>query len=427
MEIEEDSYIEYDSSISEDDFNKLNSYLKNKGYKNIGYEQGYSSFKGIWSTLAIYPESKTFSLVGTSYRYGNKLNISDILGEEAIKRYLAVHVDTQEKWDIVQTITKNIYNRWDTHKTNSCISISDGYYCDMGWYEKKRYTILSFEQWQDRFAPETKLVKEKAPKFKEGDWVFTLSSRQVKGTRGSGYIEGEIFKIASIDEYPEDGEEADVIWKVGGGNGVYSRALRLATEKEIESVTAISQEAAPIKETYNMLNILKECTRKFPIGTVVKSAFSGGGDYTVSIPFIVENYMNQHHVVHGKGGFSVWCNGRYSEIISLPREPAIEKDPKQRHSYKNGDIVRVLKPTGILESGDVGIVDNLISQVSFRVHVAGKANVGNWAGSDIVEPFNLIPVEEQKSSSLILVDEILTVKTNKKETRRRTPSITLIN
>ena len=80
----------------------------------------------------------------------------------------------------------------------------------------------------------------KSTKYAEGVWLvclpgFIKKEDEGKYRGGGGYIENLVFKIGGISEAGrgEEGLET-VYWGAFDGNGVYERAVRLATQWEIE-------------------------------------------------------------------------------------------------------------------------------------------------------------------------------------------------
>lgn len=66
--------------------------------------------------------------------------------------------------------------------------------------------------------------------FNIGDEVICIPGFTCNSVGGFGYKEGKIFKIKSISGYDKGGM-GDCLWPVGGGNGIYARAVKLNTEE----------------------------------------------------------------------------------------------------------------------------------------------------------------------------------------------------
>ena len=156
-------------------------------------------------------------------------NITDIKPKDYKE---AVNCTTQEEWDFVLSKfnPKNLNNTgWHEYKEDTCLNVLDlpnpineGRYCDKSYYTNKKYNILTFKQWCDKY---NNSYLEEPWVAKVGDWVF----RHSKDYNDTHHYYGKIFQVTAvhISNQVKDGD--NVTHKM--------KSLRKATQEEINSVS----------------------------------------------------------------------------------------------------------------------------------------------------------------------------------------------
>lgn len=101
--------------------------------------------------------------ISSKYKYVKELDVLKNMGavlycdgywsevREEIRekpKKVAVHVTTQDEWDfVIDKLKTSYYNDFDLYRTETAIDLSDSSYCNIKWFKKNDYKIISFGEW----------------------------------------------------------------------------------------------------------------------------------------------------------------------------------------------------------------------------------------------------------------------------------------
>ncbi len=223
-----------------------------------GIEKGFMCLeRGSWST-----EWKGFS----------KDNYTELSFEDWCKEFNhpfkvekeAVHCTTQEEWDYVLRKFNpcNLDSDYFLEEGNqSTITVANqrnlslGSYANVDYDKSEGFTILTFQQWCDKYGHEG--LKPYVAKV--GDWVYITINRPY----GSTLKIGDIVQCTEVDE--KEGSSFSGQWTC-------RIAYRKATQAEIDSVTKTTEEVLPPEPQWTVDNWYVEVTSQEEANEVIKAA-----------------------------------------------------------------------------------------------------------------------------------------------------------
>jgi hypothetical protein len=119
----------------------------------------------------------------------------------------AVHCTTQEEWDFVLSKfnTNKLNNScWDEYKEDTCLNVLDspdptneGCYCNKPYYLNKKYIILTFKQWCDKYNQGVRNIADIKPTSLKGRYIKCLKEN---GWDGNKTKVGQVLEIKKVDK-----------------------------------------------------------------------------------------------------------------------------------------------------------------------------------------------------------------------------------
>jgi len=150
------------------------------------------------------------------------------------------------------------------------------------------------------FAKEQLKCFNKVEEFKEGDYIYILNSG---GAIGAPQVDGnKVYKISKLDpknSYKDINVDLDFWYRFRLFNGSSSEYFaRKATPEEIKK--------------YEKDALLEEAKKRYPVGTTVKSAYSG---IRITVAKHAELFIDgDGSVDNGRNGY-LYYNGKWAEIV----------------------------------------------------------------------------------------------------------------